>query len=413
MSRPEQQLKTQKLSKMVFSILFYALLAYLGGAVLYQFTYSVAGKFRMRQRKNWNNKLNRFAVFIPAYKEDGVIVNVAKEALKQDYSTDLYDVIIIADSLKQETLDQLYALPIKVVEVNFEKSTKAKALNEAISRLQDPYDVALILDADNVMAKNFLNRMNAQFQQGFLAVQGRRVAKNMDTRMAVLDAASEEINNHILCKGHRVLGFSARLAGSGMAFEYDLFRRVMLTVNAVGGFDKELELKMTQMGVEIAYDDQAMVYDEKVRENKVFAKQRSRWIAAQFHYCRRFLGPGITALFTRGNFDFFNKALQMTLPPRLVLPGVLGLAAMTFLLTGNFTMAIIWGTLLILNVSAFLIAIPTYFFKKEYRGAFLGLPLAFASAVLALLKIGKANKKFIHTPHTTTSVEFKPNEAIK
>ena len=91
------------------------------------------------------------AVLIPAYKEDQVITGVAASALKQNYPADKFDVVVIADSLKNETLAKLRAMPIKVVEVFFEKSTKVKALNEAMAVIGDDYDCAVILDADNLM----------------------------------------------------------------------------------------------------------------------------------------------------------------------------------------------------------------------------------------------------------------------
>jgi hypothetical protein len=40
------------------------------------------------------------------------------------------------------------------------------------------------------------------------------------------------------------LGLSSAIIGSGMAFRYDYFKTLMSTVTAVGGFDKEIELKM-------------------------------------------------------------------------------------------------------------------------------------------------------------------------
>ena len=84
--------------------------------------------------------------------------------------------------------------------------------------------------------------------------------------MAVLDAISEEINNHIFRKGHRVLGLSSAIIGSGMAFRYNYFKNLMLTVTAVGGFDKEIELKMLKEGRTIEYLDDAVVLDEKVQK---------------------------------------------------------------------------------------------------------------------------------------------------
>ena len=49
---------------------------------------------------------------------------------------------------------------------------------------------------------NFLKKINAAFAHGYVAVQGHRTAKNMNTSWAILDAVSEEINNNIFRKGH-------------------------------------------------------------------------------------------------------------------------------------------------------------------------------------------------------------------
>ena len=143
------------------------------------------------------------------------------------------------------------------------------------------------------MKTDFLNRINNSFSEGVRVLQGKREAKNQETGLALLDSASEDANTHILSKGHRAVGLSARLSGSGMAFDYRLFDQHMQKINAIGGFDKELELCLTQAGEVICYDDQAIVYDEKVSHTQNFTRQRSRWIAAQFHYAQKFLPTAV------------------------------------------------------------------------------------------------------------------------
>ncbi|WP_431159455.1 hypothetical protein, partial [Winogradskyella poriferorum] len=72
--------------------------------------------------------------------------------------------------------------------------------------MDDAYEYAIILDADNIRECHFLTKMNMAFQNGFRVVQGHRKAKNLNTPFAILDAASEEVNNHIYRRGHRALG---------------------------------------------------------------------------------------------------------------------------------------------------------------------------------------------------------------
>lgn len=135
-----------------------------------------------------------------------------------------------------------------------------------MATLGDDYDIALVLDADNVIPYDYLNDVNDLYARpGVEIVQTHRMAKNINSNMALLDAISEEINNTIFRLGHVKLGMSAALIGSGMAFRYDLFRATMANVKAVGGFDRELELTLLYQGKYFHYLPETYVFDEKYR----------------------------------------------------------------------------------------------------------------------------------------------------
>ena len=68
-----------------------------------------------------------------------------------------------------------------------------KAALEYLDR--DAYDVVLIIDADNIIMPSYLSEVNDAFAvAGVRVVQTHRIAKNLNTDMAYLDAVSEEIN---------------------------------------------------------------------------------------------------------------------------------------------------------------------------------------------------------------------------
>lgn len=395
----------------ILSILELLLFAYLAFGVLYILLFSIAGLFKVKSKTKSVSKTERkFAVLIPGYKEDAVIVEVAKKALEQTYEKAKFDVIVIADSFEQETLKVLKTLPIILIEVSFETSTKSKALNAAMAQIGDSYDVALILDADNIMESDFIHKMNLAFDQGFKVVQGHRMAKNTNTSFAILDAISEEVNNHIFRKGHRVLGFSSALIGSGMGFDYQFFKSTMENIKAIGGFDKELELILLRDGETIEYIHDALVLDEKVQKADVFTNQRKRWLSAQFVYFKRFFWSGIKALVLKGNVDFFDKVYQMIAPPRVLLAGLVTVFALVSLVFQVFIPEIsilfsvpplAWQVTFGAVVVAFLCAIPRVFYNGKTLNALLTLPKAFGLMFLSLFKLKGANKKFIHTQHGT------------
>lgn len=390
----------------IFNVLQIVVLIILGLSTLYIFIFSFGGLFYKQLPYPVSVRNRKIAVFIPGYKEDEVIVEVAKAALKQNYPPESYDVIIIADSFQPETISKLRELPIKVIEVVFEKSTKSKALNKAMEQLVSHYDIAVILDADNVMAEDFLTKINGAFELNYLAVQGHRTAKNTNTSLAVLDAISEEINNHIFRKGHRVLGLSSAIIGSGMAFKYNYFKQLMSTVKAVGGFDKEIELKMLKAGHKIAYLDDAFVYDEKVQKAEVFSNQRRRWLSAQVHYFRQDFFSSLRDLILKGNVDYFDKAIQFIQPPRILLLGAVLLLGSLFSITNiilndSILYLKLWGAIGISCLLAFLFAIPGTFYNIKTARAIMSLPKGMLLMLGSLLKIRGANKQFIHTKHST------------
>ncbi len=388
-------------------ILQIVLLAYFGFASAYIFIFSFAALFPARNKKIINSEMRKFAVMIPGYKEDSVICEVAEDALKQDYPQEKYDVIIIADSFKPETIEALRKFPIKVIEVSFDLSTKSKALNKAMEELGDNYDVALVLDADNLMETSFISKVNNAFNKGYMAVQGHRVAKNINTRFAILDAVSEEVNNMIFRKGHRVVGLSAALIGSGMAMEYAYFKKMMKSIKAVGGFDKEIELQMLKERKVIEFLSDAYVLDEKVQKAEVFKNQRRRWLSAQLHYFSMDFMTSLKHLLLKGNLDYFDKAIQFIQPPRIMLLGFLIFINIISLLFNTLTWKYIWLGVLAATVLTFIFSVPLKFYNLRTLRAIISLPKAFLLMFLSLLKLKGANKKFIHTEHTSTKPESK------
>jgi cellulose synthase/poly-beta-1,6-N-acetylglucosamine synthase-like glycosyltransferase len=389
------------------------LLTYFAYISLYSFILSIAGLLYQSKTAPDTVVRRKMAVLIPAYKEDRVIVNVATHALEQNYPADRFDVVVIADSLQPETLEKLRSLPIKVVEVFFEKSTKVKALNKAMDVIGDAYDCAVILDADNIMEKDFIRKMNNLFSLGYRAIQGKRDPKNDNTSMALLDGLSETINNFIFRQGASALGLPCPLNGSGMVFEYSVYKRIMAQMDSVGGFDRELELKLIEENIHIYFAKNVVIYDEKVENTAVFEKQRTRWISSQFFYLRKYFGKGCASLL-KGNIEFFHSSILRNIQlPRLLNLGLLSLIiALSFIFSRWLNISpYTWLMLLGLNIMAMIFATPPKFYSLKSLKSILLVPGIFLKMMLLLFKLKGANKSFIHTPHG--SAEHQPLDVKK
>ncbi len=340
----------------------------------------------------------RIVILIPAYREDGVIMECVESCLEQEYPKDKYAVTVISDQMSEATNAALSALPIRLEVARFEKSTKAKALNLAMSRAED-YDVALILDADNTIGPGFLRQINDAFasDNGICVFQAHRIAKNLNTHLAYLDGVSEEINNSIFRQGHVNLGLSAALIGSGMAFEYRLLKEKLASIQAVGGFDRALELTLFKEGKKIGYLPDAYVLDEKIQTHSDFSRQRRRWLSAQYHYLTAFL-KDVPRAVRGGQWDFCDKMFQQMSIPRIILLGC-SLVVAVALSCWSRPAALRWWLLSGCLVLALAVAIPRALYTWQLLKAMIDLPLTFGAMFLNLFRLKGANRNFIHTRH--------------
>ena len=377
-------------------------LAFLALNTLHYFFYALLGRLGRADDvtpKVTADSARKIAVLVPAYKEDAVILESVRANLRQDYPADQFDIIVIADQFQPHTLMALAELPVRVLPVSFAVSTVTKALNAALDSLApDAYDLVVVADADNHLAPDFLSRVNAAFAGGWRAIQGHRVAKNLDTRVALLDAVSEEINNHITRKGYRAAGLSATIIGSGMAVDLRLMKAAMSGLTTIGGFDKELAMKLAIDGHKIGYLEEAFVYDEKVAKRAVFEQQRTRWVAAQWQFVQDYFRPGMSQLL-RGQWLSGLKLVQEMALPKVLLLGLLGLCFGISLLTGYAPATLALGSLLGLFVASLLLAIPGYLWRKlSLRDLGVVFTLMF-SFLKATFNMRRAFKSFMHTPH--------------
>lgn len=376
--------------------------------VCYLLIYAIASLFYRPPQYPEARRLRRFAVLFPAYKEDRVILSSVNSFLQQDYSQELYDIIVISDQMKPETNEALRVLPIRLLIVNYEESSKAKALTMAMDTINgESYDIVIIMDADNLTSPNFLSTVNRAFDSGIKCIQAHRTGKNLNTSVSLLDGVSEEINNGIFRSGHNALGLSAALSGSGMAFEANWFQQNVRHL-ATAGEDKELEVLLLQQRIHITYLPDIPIYDEKTQKEAAISNQRKRWIAAQFGILRSSLA-GLPKAIGQGNIDYCDKLFQWMLPPRLVqIAGVLGLTIL-FTLIGTWLslqgmgsewkIAIKWWILSLSQIAAMIIPIPKHLFNKQLGKAIMKLPILLFTTIENLFKLKGAYRKFIHTEH--------------
>jgi cellulose synthase/poly-beta-1,6-N-acetylglucosamine synthase-like glycosyltransferase len=370
---------------------------------IYILVFAMTSLFRPKKRDVVVCSSKRIAVFVPAYKEDGVIKECVDSLLAQDYPKESYTIVVISDHMTESTNQELADRPIKLIKAEFVKSTKSKALNLALSNI-DQHDIAVILDADNTVEVDFLAKIDQCFSNPKIQiVQAHRTAKNLNNKLSYLDAVSEEINNTIFRQGHSNIGLSASFIGSGMAFDFDLFKREMSQIDAIGGFDRHLMLTLLKQGLFVHYLSDVPVYDEKVQNADTFSNQRKRWLSAQLHYVGVYI-KDLPGAILKGNIDFVDMYVQQLVLPRVLLAGLVFLIALAMVLI-NPVLSIKWWMLCGVICFALIVSIPKKLLTFRLLSAVLVLPEAFLRMFVNLFKLKGANKNFIHTPHGANKTE--------
>lgn len=342
------------------------------------------------------NRMTKFLILYPAYNEDRVIINAVEHFLEQDYPDDLYTVAVISDHMQPETNAYLKNLPITLLQPTFEKSSKAKAMQYAINEIPETFDNVVVLDADNVVRPEFLSQLNVLCSI-YDAIQCHRCAKNANNDVAVLDGASEEINNTLFRKAHNRLGLSSALIGSGMCFDYELFKKNVFQLSTAGE-DREMEALLLHQEVFIKYAPDIHVFDEKVSNQDNFQKQRMRWMTAQVQSLMSNL-PKIPKALIHGKINFVDKTIQQALIPRSIL--IVLLAGISIFMTVVMpAWCEKWWALFILLGVALFIAIPGPLRMRSF-GKVLAIPGLVIRMLKNILHIDHKNTDFIHTEHTT------------
>ena len=341
-----------------------------------------------------SNKQNKFLILYPAYKEDRVIINAVENFLLQDYPTTHYTVAVISDHMQPETNEYLRKLPITLLTPTFEKSSKAKAMQYAISEVQGDFDQVVVLDADNVVRSEFLSQLNILCTI-YDAIQCHRCAKNADNDVAVLDGASEEINNTIFRKAHNRLGMSSALIGSGMCFSYELFKKNIFQLSTAGE-DREMEALLLQQEIFIKYAPNIHVFDEKVSNQDNFQRQRMRWMTAQIQSLLSNL-PMIPRAIFHGKINYVDKTIQQALIPRSIL--IVLLAGISIFMTIFMpSWCEKWWILFALLAIALFIALPRQLRFRSFAKV-MAIPGLVFRMLKNLLHLDRKNTDFIHTQH--------------
>jgi cellulose synthase/poly-beta-1,6-N-acetylglucosamine synthase-like glycosyltransferase len=337
-----------------------------------------------------------FAIIVTVYQHVSMLNDVVDSILNLKYKN--YQVYIVADNCEDAELTFLNE-NISVLKPTEILASNTKSHQFAVKHFIRKHEYITIIDSDNLVHEDFLTRLNESFKLGYTAVQGLRAAKNLNTNIACLDAARDLYYHLYDGKILFEIGSSATLSGSGMAFNSELYQRFLNDVKITGaGFDKVLQAWLLLNNHRIAFDIDAVVFDEKTSKAEQLVQQRSRWINSWFKYAM--LGSSI---FKTGlkRFDKNQMLFGIVLlrPPLFIFLALSMVFLILNLSLGNYESVYLWTVSFLLFVISFIVALKIGRADKRIIKSLFNIPTFVYYQFVSLLNAKRANKISVSTKH--------------
>lgn len=334
-----------------------------------------------------------FAAIITAHQDVSMILPLVDSFYKQTYNN--FTIYIIADDCDIKHL-HFNDLRVNIIKPAKALNAKVKSIKLAVDNFIREHDVLIVFDSDNLVHPEYLKNLNEYFKRGFRAVQTHMLSKNVDSVYAKLDSIGHIYNTFVEREAKMKLKQSSSILGLGIALETNLYKEVMYK-DGLGGFDKKLQADIIKKISQLAFAENAIVYDEKVDDGNTMEKQRTRWLYTYFKYFPVNWSLLITGLWKQ-DFKLFFFAFTALRPPLFLMVG----SAIFFLVINIFLLpvvAMLWLIVLLVFTCSFILIVITESRQKGIARALFYVPIIIFRQISALLKIKKASQQFLKTEH--------------
>ena len=248
----------------------------------YQFVYIPIALFKKKKRLPAAAP-HRYAVLIAARNEEAVIGDLLDSLHRQDYDMSMVTVFVIADNCTDRTA-AIAAEKGAVVYTreNRRQVGKGYALEALLAHIRsdypDGYDAYFVFDADNLLAPDFISRMNESYAAGNKIITCYRNSKNYGSNWISAGYALWFLRESRYLNGAReAIGSSCAVSGTGFLFSQDILDECGSWCFHLLVEDIEFSIHNILKGHRIAICEDAVVYDEQPTDFAQSCRQRLRW----------------------------------------------------------------------------------------------------------------------------------------
>jgi 1,2-diacylglycerol 3-beta-glucosyltransferase len=297
---------------------------------LYVFGFAVAGwciqapKEELREPR----RLFRFLVFIPAHNEADGIQTTIESVHQLRYPRELFKIVTIADNCDDDTAKIAASCGSQVwVREDREKRGKGQALTWAFHRARyEPFDLAMILDADATVDPEFLNRIciaaeAAGSNLAKMVFQGRGQFIPTSAERGwfeVFTDASKAAENSFVYRPRSAVGLVNLLQGLGFCLPREIIDTVPFASSSIVE-DADYAIELALAGVQVNFVEDARVFSRMTKTLRDAAPQRRRWAAGIFQLMLRSVPKLIVHGVKQKRWKLVEAAFSLLFASRLFL----------------------------------------------------------------------------------------------
>ncbi len=285
--------------------------------LFYRVIYAVIGILKKKKYKKAKIQHN-YGILIAGRNEANVIGQLIDSLKASSYDMSKIRIFVCADNCKDDTAK----IAREHGAVAFERFNKKEvgkgfALDFLLKNIHK-YDPKyfpegwFIFDADNLVDKDYISKMNDAFDAGEEIILGFRNGKNYDTNWVSAVNCLDHMHNCRLGHSPRtVLNLSTNCTGTGVLVKSNL-------INYEIGYkwhgiscDFDVSLEYLLKGHKTVYQDEAVFYDEQPTNLKTVYKQRYRWARGTYYYFNKYGWAYFKKIFTGKSFAFYDMFMMI------------------------------------------------------------------------------------------------------
>lgn len=320
----------------VFNFLVWAFFTF---AYLYQVFYAIRALVQGTVRLPKATTKHSYAFVIAAHNEEPVIANLVRSILSQEYEGDI-GCFVVADNCTDHTAQVAAEAGAVAWERNdLVRKGKSWAMDFAFSRLlddpayKDRFEGFFVMDADNIMAPNYVDVMNDAFDLGYLVCTSYRNSKNFDSSWISSAYATWFLREARFLNNARMMcGTSCAISGSGWLVSASIVRGMHGWRFHTLTEDIQFSTFCCAHGIQIGFAP-AEFFDEQPVDFKSSWVQRMRWTKGFYQVLFSYFRNLLHGIVVRGRFASYD--MLMTIAPATLLSLASVLVNGAYLIVGS------------------------------------------------------------------------------